>query len=220
MKKIDIDLLDFRLKNNDPYVKSKVKKCKILAIILALFLLILIINPLHKLKEEFHYKMAHPKVVKLYPVKNAQADANGKYNTKYIYPTDGIVTSEYGYRTDPITGGDSFHTGIDISCYNHHDNILAVANGTVTFAGSQEGYGYCVEIRHDFENETIYSFYAHLSSVHVSEGQQVLQGEVIGNEGGDPNSDPNPGYSTGHHLHFELRNASGYGNDIEPNLGL
>lgn len=221
MKKLDFDLLDFRLKNNDPYAKAKVKKYKTLATFFALVILIIIVNPIAKLKETFDYKMAHPKEVKLYPVyKNVAKDSNGKYNTKYIYPTDGEVTSEYGYRTDPFTGQDSFHTGVDISCYTHNDNILAVANGVVTFSGSQEGYGYCIEIRHDFENETIYSFYAHLSNINVSEGQEVLQGDVIGNEGGDPYTDPNPGYSTGHHLHFELRNASGYGNHIEPDLGL
>ena len=64
--------------------------------------------------------------------------------------------------------------------------------------------------------ETIYSFYAHLSEINVQEGQTVSQGQVIGLEGGDI-SDSNPGYSTGHHLHFEIRSDSGYGNDIDPN---
>lgn len=47
-------------------------------------------------------------------------------------------------------------------------------------------------------------------------GDKISIGEKIGNEGGDPNTDPNPGSSTGHHLHFEMRKASGYGNDINP----
>ena len=63
----------------------------------------------------------------------------------------------------------------------------------------------------------IHSFYAHLSKINVKAGDKVTQGQVIGLEGGDPNLDSNPGYSTGHHLHFELRSASGYGNDIDPN---
>ena len=65
--------------------------------------------------------------------------------------------------------------------------------------------------------ETVYSFYAHLSEIRVEAGQTVTQGQVIGLEGGDPEVDSNPGSSTGHHLHFEMRNASGYGNDVDPN---
>lgn len=62
----------------------------------------------------------------------------------------------------------------------------------------------------------VYSFYAHLSKVDVEVGDQVSIGEKIGNEGGNPETDPNPGSSTGHHLHFEIRTQSGYGNDINP----
>ena len=46
-------------------------------------------------------------------------------------------------------------------------------------------------------------------------GQEVVQGEIIGLEGG-AQSDDNPGSSTGHHLHFEIRTQSGYGNDVNP----
>ena len=45
---------------------------------------------------------------------------------------------------------------------------------------------------------------------------KVRQGNVIGIEGGDPKKDPNTGSSTGHHLHFEIRKKSGYGNDVNP----
>ena len=64
--------------------------------------------------------------------------------------------------------------------------------------------------------ETIYSFYAHLSRIDVKVKDTVKQGQVIGLEGGAPESDPNPGSSTGHHLHFEIRKSSGYGNDVDP----
>ena len=86
----------------------------------------------------------------------------------------------------------------------------------MTFAGVQNGFGNCIEIKHIVNGETIYSFYAHLSKINVKSGDKVKQGEVIGLEGGDPESDPNPGNSTGHHLHFEIRKASGYGNDVDP----
>lgn len=125
------------------------------------------------------------------------------------------VTSKYGERIHPTTGEVKKHTGIDLSG-THHTEILAVASGEVTFAGVQNEFGNCVEIKHIVNGETIYSFYAHLSKINVKAGETVKQGQVIGLEGGDPESDPNPGNSTGHHLHFEIRNASGYGNDVDP----
>ena len=125
------------------------------------------------------------------------------------------ITSNYGTRKHPTTGIVKKHTGIDIAG-THHTEILAVADGEVTFAGVQNGFGNCIEIKHIVNGETIYSFYAHLSKINVKSGDKVKQGEVIGLEGGDPESDPNPGNSTGHHLHFEFRNASGYGNDVDP----
>lgn len=125
------------------------------------------------------------------------------------------ITSNYGTRKHPTTGIVKKHTGIDIAGI-HHTEILAVADGEVTFAGVQNGFGNCIEIKHIVNGETIYSFYAHLSKINVKSGDKVKQGEVIGLEGGDPESDPNPGNSTGHHLHFEIRKASGYGNDVDP----
>ena len=126
------------------------------------------------------------------------------------------ITSEYGYRVHPTTGEYKKHTGIDLAG-THHTEILAVADGEVTYAGVQNGFGNCVEIKHIVNGETIYSFYAHLSKIDVKAGDTVKQGDIIGLEGGDPESDPNPGSSTGHHLHFEIRKASGYGNDVDPN---
>ena len=125
------------------------------------------------------------------------------------------ITSNYGTRKHPTTGIVKKHTGIDIAG-THHTEILAVADGEVTFAGVQNGFGNCIEIKHIVNGETIYSFYAHLSKINVKSGDKVKQGEVIGLEGGDPESDSNPGNSTGHHLHFEIRKASGYGNDVDP----
>lgn len=125
------------------------------------------------------------------------------------------ITSEYGYRTHPTTGEYKKHTGIDLGG-EHHTEILAVADGEVTFAGVQNGFGNCVEIKHIVNGVTVYSFYAHLSRIDVKVGDVVKQADIIGLEGGEPDSDPNPGNSTGHHLHFEIRNASGYGNDVDP----
>ena len=127
------------------------------------------------------------------------------------------ITSKYGERIHPTTGVTKKHTGIDLSGI-HHTEILAVADGEITYAGVQNGFGNCVEIKHVVNGETIYSFYAHLSKINVNAGESVKQGQVIGLEGGDPESDPNPGNSTGHHLHFEIRKTSGYGNDVDPTI--
>ena len=144
-------------------------------------------------------------------------DTNATNNANFILPMtcSYTITSEYGYRIHPTTGEYTKHTGIDLSG-THHTEILAVADGEVTYAGVQSGFGNCIEIKHIVNGETIYSFYAHLSRIDVQVGDTVKQGDVIGLEGGDPDSDPNPGNSTGHHLHFEIRNASGYGNDVDP----
>ena len=133
-----------------------------------------------------------------------------------IVPIEGEyeITSEYGNRIHPITGEETFHSGIDMSG-EHLGNILAVADGEVTYAGVQEGYGNCVEIKHEINGETVYSFYAHLAQINVSEGDKVFQGNVIGLQGG-AETDPNPGTSTGTHLHFEIRSASGSGHSINP----
>lgn len=120
---------------------------------------------------------------------------------------DYIVTSEAGGRTSPTSGNSENHAGIDLRG-THHTNVMAVRDGEVTFAGVQRGYGYCVEIKHEYNGKTIYSFYAHLSKVMVEKGQTVKQGDVIGLEGGQPGVDENYGDSTGHHLHFEIRTAS------------
>ena len=145
-------------------------------------------------------------------------DTNVTNSANFIIPMtcSYTITSEYGYRVHPTTGEYKKHTGIDLAG-THHTEILAVADGEVTYAGVQSGFGNCVEIKHIVNGETIYSFYAHLSRIDVKAGDTVKQGDIIGLEGGDPESDPNPGSSTGHHLHFEIRNASGYGNDVDPN---
>ena len=135
----------------------------------------------------------------------------------YILPMacDYRISSNYGYRVHPVSGETKLHSGIDI-VGTWHTEILAVADGEITYAGVQNGYGNCIEIKHIVNGETIYTFYAHLSEIKVSVGDRVSQGQVIALEGGDA-SDPNPGTSTGHHLHLEFRSASGSGHSLDPN---
>lgn len=113
------------------------------------------------------------------------------------------VTDEFGYRIHPVYGTYTLHTGTDFGT-PHLCEILASASGEVTFAGVNGGYGNCVIIKHDLPIGTFYTLYAHLSEIRVNKGNIVLQGEIIGLEGGS-STDPNPGTSTGHHLHFEIR---------------
>ncbi len=138
-------------------------------------------------------------------------------NIGLIKPLDDgyLLTSDYGYRVDPIDSSTSFHSGVDLRG-PHHGNIYAVADGEVTYAGVQSSYGNCVEIKHIVNGETIYSFYAHMSQIDVQVGDTVTQGQTIGLEGGDPATDQNPGRTTGHHLHFEIRSNSGYTNHVNP----
>ena len=128
--------------------------------------------------------------------------------------TEYVITSKYGMRKNPVTGETKLHSGIDI-VGEHHTPIIAVADGEVTYAGVQNGYGNCVEIKHTVNGKTIYSFYGHLSRIDVKVGDTVTKAQTIGLEGG-ASTDENHGTSTGHHLHFEIRTASGSGNSVDP----
>lgn len=103
-------------------------------------------------------------------------------------------TSGFGYRRDPKTGGRRMHNGTDFAGA-HGTNIYATADGVVTHAGWESGYGKMVKIRHAFGIETAY---AHNSQILVRKGQRVSRGDHIADMG-------NTGRSTGTHLHYEVR---------------
>lgn len=111
-----------------------------------------------------------------------------------LWPTDGMVTSGFGYRTHPIFKSKRLHAGIDIPAETGQP-IYASADGTVVLAGSYGGYGNAVVVDH---GEGMSTVYAHQSSLAVSTGTQVLAGDTLGYVG-------STGYSTGPHLHFEIR---------------
>nr|MCR5146515.1 M23 family metallopeptidase [Clostridia bacterium] len=154
-------------------------------------------------------------------VANSNMVVGNSVKPDFVYPLDeGFrVSSDYGYRVDPLDGSSSFHSGIDL-VGKHNANIYSIADGEVTWAGVQSSYGNCVEIKHIVQGKTIYSFYAHMAQIDVKVGDKVKQGDVIGLEGGDPITDPNPGRTTGHHLHFEIRTGYGYKNNVNPRLYL
>lgn len=111
----------------------------------------------------------------------------------------GYVTAEYGASEIDYYCG--YHNGIDLASSNPTEPIYSVANGqviSVMSAGESGGYGNYVIIQHNVDGTVYYSKYAHLSSVNVSEGQQVTTSTQIGNMG-------NTGMSYGAHLHLSIQ---------------
>ncbi|HMS93943.1 MAG TPA: DUF5930 domain-containing protein [Tabrizicola sp.] len=102
-------------------------------------------------------------------------------------------TSGFGYRRDPKGGGNRMHNGVDMAG-SAGTPIYAAADGIVTYADWDSGYGRQITIKHDFGIETLYG---HLSQIRVDVGQRVSRGERIGDMG-------NSGRSTGTHLHYEI----------------
>ncbi len=135
-----------------------------------------------------------------------RARAEKPWSGRFIRPVEGRITSGFGMRVHPIFKVRKMHTGIDISA-PAGTPIRAADGGVVVEAGYIRGYGYTVIIDHGGGVATLY---AHCSALLVQEGQEVQRGQVIARVG-------STGYSTGPHLHFEIRingepvNPAGYG---------
>ena len=114
-------------------------------------------------------------------------------STGFIWPADGVISSGFGWRWGRL------HAGLDIAA-PIGTPILAAATGVVDYAGwSDGGYGNMIDIRHP--DGTI-TRYGHLNEIYVKEGQSVSQSQSIGAMG-------STGFSTGPHLHFEIRPNGG-----------
>lgn len=109
------------------------------------------------------------------------------------WPTDGWVTSRYGFRRSPLPGSRPFHTGIDIAAA-YGTPIRATADGVVTSARFRDAYGWTVEVDHGFGIGTLY---AHCSRLLVAEGDEVVRGDTIARLG-------STGRATGPHIHYEV----------------
>ena len=103
------------------------------------------------------------------------------------------ITSPFGGRADPFSGGSAFHKGIDFAA-DIGDPVLAVANGVVTFSADRSGYGHTVEIDH---GNGYVTRYAHNSKLGVQVGDLVRAGQEVAKAGSS-------GKSTGAHVHFEV----------------
>jgi murein DD-endopeptidase MepM/ murein hydrolase activator NlpD len=110
-----------------------------------------------------------------------------------LSPVRGVISSGYGYRTDPITGLRAFHRGLDLSAPSGN-SVFAAAAGVVTRAGRYGAQGKVVYIAHGFGYSTRY---AHLSEIDVLPGDRVTRGDLIGKVG-------RTGRATGYHVHYEV----------------
>lgn len=126
---------------------------------------------------------------------NVSSSGSASSSGSFLWPVASYVyiSSRFGLRIHPITGEEKNHTGLDIAS-NQGTAVYASDGGTITLAGWNGGYGNCIMIDHGNGYVTLYG---HLSTISVSEGQTVSQGDTIGAVG-------STGNSTGPHLHFEV----------------
>ena len=136
----------------------------------------------------------------LYHVAIARAEAD-RYQQALVtvpvrrpLPGDLEMTSPFGVRMDPFLDRPAMHPGVDLRG-EMGEGVHATANGRVTMAGRDGGYGNMVEINH---GNGLTTRYGHLSEIDVKVGQEIHAGQVIGKVG-------STGRSTGPHLHYETR---------------
>lgn len=109
-------------------------------------------------------------------------------------PLKASITSPFGWRRHPIFGVRKFHSGVDLAGPNHSP-IKAADSGNVLYSGWYGGYGKVVIVSH---GNGLATLYAHMSKTNAKPGDNVKKGDVVGYEG-------STGFSTGPHLHFEVR---------------
>ncbi|MEE8637568.1 MAG: peptidoglycan DD-metalloendopeptidase family protein [Candidatus Margulisiibacteriota bacterium] len=129
-------------------------------------------------------------------LKKVAARRGGKVlgSGKLAWPLRGRITSRFGYRRHPFWGGRHFHTGLDIA-NKYGTPVKAADAGEVIFSGWWDGYGKAIVVDHGRKTTTVYG---HLSRIYKRVGAVVAKGQVVGLVG-------STGYSTGPHLHFEVR---------------
>ncbi|MCD8084225.1 MAG: peptidoglycan DD-metalloendopeptidase family protein [Clostridiales bacterium] len=125
----------------------------------------------------------------------------GDISFKWPCPASSTISSGFGSRSSPTEGASSYHQGIDISA-GTGSAIVAAASGTVVVSTYSYSAGNYVMINH---GGGVYTVYMHCSSLLVSEGATVKQGQTIAKVG-------STGYSTGPHLHFGIRSGGKYVN--------
>jgi murein DD-endopeptidase MepM/ murein hydrolase activator NlpD len=124
----------------------------------------------------------------------AGSTGSGNPNAQLAWPAPGSITSGFGWRVHPIFGTQRFHAGVDINAPCGAP-IWAAEAGNVISSGWHGGYGETIIVDH---GDGLSTLYAHQSARQASVGQQVSRGQRIGTVG-------TTGWSTGCHLHFEVR---------------
>lgn len=109
---------------------------------------------------------------------------------------NGTISSEFGYRIDPIKKVNKLHKGLDIAAPKGTP-VLSADDGTVILAGWVNGYGNTVVVDH---NNGLVTWYGHMSAISVKEGVSIKRGGKVGEVG-------STGDSTGNHLHFEVHDG-------------
>lgn len=161
-------------------------------------------NMIHKLRTDRRaYEQAERELAKQSESIQAMISRSGhtsdiKVVSGFIKPISGRITSPFGWRQHPIFNSRSFHSGIDIGG-PYNGSIRASNEGKVIYTGWYGGYGKVVILDHGRVNGIpTTTLYAHLNACKVTVGEYVSKGQVVGYEG-------TTGYSTGPHLHFEVR---------------
>ncbi|MDA8130781.1 MAG: M23 family metallopeptidase [Elusimicrobia bacterium] len=146
-------------------------------------------NSIQKMQDESRKRLSSYTEMTLY-----LADRHNSVRaTPSIWPTEGRITSPFGYRIHPLRMSTEYHSGVDIA-NEAGTPVHATADGVVRHAGWAQGYGMCVVVDHGFGYSTLYG---HMSEIVSKEGQQVKRGQLVGRMG-------STGTSTGNHLHYEV----------------
>jgi len=158
-----------------------------------------IYQSLHERRKEYEKRVAElEKSSRQFESLILKAEKNKRFiiagTGQMMWPAPGRVLSGFGYRRNPMWGGSQYHTGIDIGA-SYGEPVRSADNGEVIFSGWWDGYGKAVVLDHGGGVSTVYG---HMSRIYVEAGQKMEKGQVIGLVG-------STGFSTGPHLHFEVR---------------
>lgn len=152
-----------------------------------------LIREMHEQTEQFDLAAINQKKSFESLFKHLDDQRNLLVSTPAVRPTDGWISSKFGYRKSPFTGLREFHKGLDLAA-KKGTPIIATADGVVTFSGVKALMGKLIVIDH---GHGMVTRYAHLNKALKKRGNAVKRGDTIGLVG-------NTGRSTGPHLHYEV----------------
>lgn len=171
--------------------------CVALTVAILLFMKSFFKGTFLKVKEKHNQYFGEETVIEEEPCTAAQTSvtlSGEEINTLCVPVKNGVITSSFGYRSDPFTSETAKHYGTDIAA-NKGTTISAAASGKVTFVGfDKNGYGNYLKIDH---NGSFTTLYGHCSKITVKQGDYVTKGQPVALVG-------STGRSTGNHLHFEV----------------